>query len=155
MPGDPSPELSIPFGIRIGRWEDHDGLNTIALRRVKYAARRGRNLRAITLLAPAAGAAVLAGMFLGKLGSGNHSDPPRPASQAHASTVKVFRLTIASTIIAQPSSQVPLQVRIDPLGGIPGGSILHFRGLTSGISLSEGNSVAGGVWSVPLARISN
>ena len=156
MPGDPSPELSIPFGIRKGRWEDHDGLNTIALRRVRYGARRGRNLRAITLLAPAAAAAVLAGMVLGKLGSsGNYSDPPPPTSQAHASTVNVFRVTIASTIIAQPSSQVPVQVRIDPLDEIPGGSNLHFRGLTSGISLSEGNAVAGGAWIVPLARISD
>jgi hypothetical protein len=151
MPGDPGPELNIPSGIRKGRWEDHEGLKKIAPR-----ARRGGNLRAMTLLAPAAVAAVLAGMVLAKLGSsGNHSDPPRPTSQAHASAVKESRLIIASTIVAQPSSQVPVQVRIDPFDETPRGGILHFRGLTSGISLSEGNAVAGGAWIVPLARISN
>jgi hypothetical protein len=145
MPGDPGPELNIPFGIRKGRWEE-----------VRHGTRRGRNLRVMMLLAPAAAAAVLAGMLLGKLGSsGNHSDPTRPTSQALASTDKVPRLTIASTIVVQPSSQVPVQVRIEPLDEIPQGGILHFRGLTSGLSLSEGNAVAGGAWTVPLARISN
>jgi hypothetical protein len=46
-------------------------------------------------------------------------------------------------------------VQIDPLDEIPEGGILHFRGLTSGIALSEGNAVAGGAWIVPMARISN
>jgi hypothetical protein len=110
----------------------------------------------MTLLAPAAAAAVLAGAVLGKLGSsGNHSYSPPPTSKAQASTVKVSGLNVASTIIAQPSSQVTVQVRIDPLDEIPGGGILQFRGLTSGISLSEGKAVAGGAWIVPVARTSN
>jgi hypothetical protein len=156
MPGDPGPERNIPFGIRKGRWEDHDGLKIIASRRVKYGARRGRNLRATTLLASAAAAVVLVGMILGKLGSGgNQSGPQHPTSQAYAPTVKVFRIIIASTIFAQPSSQVPVQARIDPVDEIPGGGFLLFRGLISGISLSEGNAVAVDAWSVPLARLSN
>ena len=156
MPGALGPERNIPFGIRIGRWEDHDGLESIAPRRGKDGARRGRNLRAMTLLVLAAAATVLAGMALGKLGSsGNHTDPPRPTPQAHASAVKVSRLTITSTIVVQPSSQVPIQVGIDPFDEIPEGGILSFQGLTSGISLSEGNAVAGGAWIVPIARISS
>jgi hypothetical protein len=153
MPGEPDPERDIPFGIRKGRWEHLDGF---ASGRVKYGARRRSNVRAMALLASATAAAVLIGMVLGKLGSGgNHDDPRRPTSQRYAPSVKVLRITIAATIFAEPSSEVSVQARIDPLDGIPRGGFLLFRGLIAGISLSEGNAVADGAWIVPLARLSN
>ena len=107
------------------------------------------------LLAPGA-VAILVGMVLGKLGSsGNHGGSHPPTSQAYAPTVKVFGIAIASPIVAQPKSQVPIQARIDPLDEIPRGAFLLFRGLIAGVSLSEGDAVAAGAWIVPLARLSN
>ena len=60
------------------------------------------------------------------------------------------RIAVLSTVVAQPASQMPLQIRIAPTESIPKNSFLRLRGLPPTASLSEGHSIAPGSWAIPL-----
>jgi len=69
---------------------------------------------------------------------------------AQGSGVQAPRIAVLSTVVAEPASQMPLQIRIAPTEAIPKNSFLRFRGLPPTASLSEGHSIAPGAWAVPL-----
>lgn len=60
------------------------------------------------------------------------------------------RIAVLSTVVAEPASQMPLQIRIAPTEAIPRNSFLRLRGLPPTASLSEGHSIAPGAWAIPL-----
>jgi len=60
------------------------------------------------------------------------------------------RIAVLSTVVAEPASQMPLQIRIAPAEAIPRNSFLRLRGLPPTASLSEGHAIAPGSWAVPL-----
>jgi hypothetical protein len=60
------------------------------------------------------------------------------------------RIAVLATVVAQPASQMPLQIGIAPTESIPRNSFLRLRGLPPTASLSEGHSIAPGAWAVPL-----
>lgn len=61
-----------------------------------------------------------------------------------------LRIAVVSNMTAQPSSQMPLQIKLDPSDAIPKNSFLRLRGLPPTASLSEGHSIAPGSWAIPL-----
>ncbi|MBX9591570.1 MAG: hypothetical protein K2X43_19950 [Hyphomonadaceae bacterium] len=69
---------------------------------------------------------------------------------AQGSGAQAPRIAVLSTVIAEPASQMPLQIRIAPTEAIPRNSFLRLRGLPPTASLSEGHSIAPGAWAVPL-----
>jgi hypothetical protein len=115
-----------------------------------------RSMGAGTLLAVAV-AAILAGPSLWKYASHDMS-----ANSTHLETPKLAetpriepaRIIIAPTIVAEPSAQTPLEVRVEPFGGVPPNTSLQFWGLPPAISLSEGRATAG-AWVVPTLELSN
>ena len=60
------------------------------------------------------------------------------------------RIAVLATVVAQPASQMHLQIGIAPTESIPRNSFLRLRGLPPTASLSEGHSIAPGAWAVPL-----
>ena len=60
------------------------------------------------------------------------------------------RIAVLATVVAEPASQMPLQIRIAPSESIPRNSFLRLRGLPPTASLSEGHSIAPGAWAIPL-----
>lgn len=60
------------------------------------------------------------------------------------------RIAVLSTVVAEPASQMPLQIRIAPADAIPKNSFVRLRGLPPTASLSEGHSISPGAWAVPL-----
>ena len=60
------------------------------------------------------------------------------------------RIAVLATVVAEPASQMPLQIRIAPTESIPRNSFLRLRGLPPTASLSEGHSIAPGAWAIPL-----
>jgi TPR repeat protein len=61
-------------------------------------------------------------------------------------------MTVAATINAQPSAQVPFPIR---LGKGPSGSFVRVRKLPLSAALSEGYAIARDAWVVPLSALSN
>ena len=60
------------------------------------------------------------------------------------------RIAVLATVVAEPATQMPLQIRIAPTESIPRNSFLRLRGLPPTASLSEGHSIAPGAWAIPL-----
>jgi hypothetical protein len=60
------------------------------------------------------------------------------------------RIAVLATVVAEPATQMPLQIRIAPIESIPRNSFLRLRGLPPTASLSEGHSIAPGAWAIPL-----
>lgn len=60
------------------------------------------------------------------------------------------RIAVLATVVAEPATQMPLQIRIAPTEAIPRNSFLRLRGLPPTASLSEGHSIAPGAWAIPL-----
>src|SRR5262245_36918539 len=69
---------------------------------------------------------------------------------AQASGASQPRIAVLSTVVAQPASQMPLQINVAPTEAIPRNSFLRLKGLPPTASLSEGHSIAPGSWAVPL-----
>jgi hypothetical protein len=69
---------------------------------------------------------------------------------AQAGGAQQPRIAVLSTVVAAPSSQMPLQIEVAPSEAIPRKSFLRVRGLPPTASLSEGHSIAPGAWAVPL-----
>ena len=106
-----------------------------------YAGRARRWAVAIAVMAIAiAGVpqerAVAAGDRLSQLAQGSGTQAPR--------------IAVLSTVVAEPASRMPLQIRIAPTESIPRNSFLRLKGLPPTASLSEGHSIAPGTWAVPL-----
>lgn len=60
------------------------------------------------------------------------------------------RVTVASTILAEPASQVTLAIRVGPAEALPPNTFVRLRGLPPTISLTEGHSIGPGSWAIPL-----
>src|SRR5262245_56782790 len=60
------------------------------------------------------------------------------------------RIAVLSPVVAQPATQLPLQINVAPSEAIPRNSFLRLKGLPPMASLSEGHSIAPGSWAVPL-----
>jgi hypothetical protein len=60
------------------------------------------------------------------------------------------RVTVASTILAEPASQAALAIRVGPPEALPPHSFVRLRGLPPNISLTEGHSIGPGSWAIPL-----
>ena len=69
---------------------------------------------------------------------------PRVAQQTQA------RITVPSTIAAEPASQTVLPIEVGPAGAPPPNSFVRLRGLPGSVSLTVGHAVAAGAWAVPL-----
>jgi hypothetical protein len=60
------------------------------------------------------------------------------------------RVTVASTILAEPASQTALAIQVGPPDALPPNSFVRLRGLPPAISLTEGHSIGPGSWAIPL-----
>ena len=115
-----------------------------------------RQLRLVTAMLLATATAVIAAMALGQFESSVKPDgPPLHPRLPEAQRAQAPRLNIAATIVADPSSQPPLQVWIDPSDQVPAKSILHLSGLPPGISFSTGSAIGPGEWVIPLSALSS
>lgn len=62
-------------------------------------------------------------------------------------------VNVAPVIQAQSAATTALPIQISPVSRIPQQAFLRIRGLPPTIALSEGHSIAVGVWAVPLAAL--
>jgi hypothetical protein len=60
------------------------------------------------------------------------------------------RITVAPMIQAEPASQAPLGIKVDPIGSLPSNSFVRLRGFPTSVSLTEGHAIAPGAWAIPL-----
>jgi hypothetical protein len=74
----------------------------------------------------------------------------RLLEMAQGSDTQAPRIAVLSTVVAEPASRMPLQIRVAPTESIPRNSFLRLKGLPPSASLSEGHSIAPGTWAVPL-----
>jgi hypothetical protein len=78
-----------------------------------------------------------------------------PEAKLRAQTVQAGGATqpsiaVRPLIVAEPASQMPLQLEISPSGAMPKHAFIRLRGLPAMASLSVGHSIAPGSWAVPL-----
>ena len=71
-------------------------------------------------------------------------DVPVRLQLAQGSGAQAPRIAVISTVVAEPASRTPLQIRIAPTEAIPRNSFLQLRGLPPTASLSEGQAIAPG-----------
>ena len=57
-------------------------------------------------------------------------------------------LTVAATIAAEPASQTAFAIRVGPPEAVPHNAFVRVRGLPPAAALSDGHSIAPGVWAV-------
>ena len=60
------------------------------------------------------------------------------------------RISVPATIKAEPASQAPLGIKVDPVDGLPSNSFVRLRGFPTSVSLTEGHAIAPGAWAIPL-----
>jgi len=65
------------------------------------------------------------------------------------------RLTVPTTLAAEPSSSVALRISVPSPRELPPNAFVRIRGLPPALSLTDGYAVAPGVWAVPLSALSN
>jgi hypothetical protein len=58
-------------------------------------------------------------------------------------------------IQAEPASQAPLGIKVDPIGALPSNSFVRLRGFPTSVSLTEGHAIAPGAWAIPLFGLSS
>ena len=88
--------------------------------------------------------------------NGPAAEPALPkVQQVEAPLPPALHLTVPATIVAQPSSQVPLRVRIGPADAAPPKSFLLLSGLPPAISPSSGRAIGAGEWAIPLAELAS
>ena len=68
---------------------------------------------------------------------------------------RVPTLIVASTTYAEPSEAWPLLVEIAPPGWDIPDTVLQIRGLPPGATLTHGRPLSSGMWTVPIAALSN
>jgi hypothetical protein len=71
------------------------------------------------------------------------------AQGAHAQRQEP-RITVPSTIVAQPASVLALSIEVGPAEALPSNSFVRVRGLPPSISLTEGHAIGPGSWAIPL-----
>jgi hypothetical protein len=59
-------------------------------------------------------------------------------------------ISVPPTIRAEPASQAPLGIKVDPVDGLPNNSFVRLRGFPTSVSLTEGHAIAPGAWAIPL-----
>jgi len=99
-------------------------------------------------LAGAAAGIVIAGWSLE--GTQAADDVSLRLQLAQTVGAEIPRIAVLATVVAEPASQMPLQIRIGPTESIPRNSFLRLKGLPPTASLSEGHSIAPGAWAIPL-----
>ena len=99
-------------------------------------------------LAVAAAGIVVAGWLLE--GTQAADDVSLRLQLAQTVGAEIPRIAVLATVVAEPATQMPLQIRIAPTQSIPRNSFLRLRGLPPTASLSEGHSIAPGAWAIPL-----
>jgi hypothetical protein len=60
------------------------------------------------------------------------------------------RINIATAIVAEPATQIPLPIQVGPPEALPNNSFVRLRGLPPSVSLTEGHAIGPGSWAVPL-----
>jgi hypothetical protein len=63
------------------------------------------------------------------------------------------RLKIAPAILAQPASQVALNIELERSEPLSNNGFIRFRGLPPSVSFAEGFAIGPGVWAVPLVGL--
>ena len=98
------------------------------------------------------GAGVAAGASGGGVAAGGQRRRRGAAAAGSGSRggAETPRIAVLSTVVGEPATQMPLQIRIAPTESIPRNSFLRLRGLPPTASLSEGHSIAPGAWAIPL-----
>jgi hypothetical protein len=81
--------------------------------------------------------------------------PAGAASTAETSLLRLAqraspRISVPSTVIADPASRALLSIQVDPVGSVPSQSYIVVRGLPLSVSLDGGHSLGAGSWAVPL-----
>lgn len=93
---------------------------------------------------------VMAGWLLEGTGAKAADDVTLRLQLAQTGGAEMPRIAVLATVVAEPATQMPLQIRIAPTESIPKNSFLRLRGLPPTASLSEGHSIAPGAWAIPL-----
>jgi hypothetical protein len=65
------------------------------------------------------------------------------------------RISVASTIQAEPASQARLTIEVGPRDSLPSNSFVRLRGFPTSVSLTEGHAIAPGAWAIPLFGLSS
>ena len=62
-------------------------------------------------------------------------------------------ITVPARILAPASQRTPLVIGVAPQDGLPRNAYLRIRGLPQSVALSEGHTIAPGVWAIPLSGL--
>jgi hypothetical protein len=76
-------------------------------------------------------------------------------AQPEALEAPSLHIKVAVAIIAEPSSQTPLQLSIEPMSGAPPMTSLMLSGVPPEVSVSAGRAVGMGEWQIPLSELHN
>jgi hypothetical protein len=78
------------------------------------------------------------------------ADDPANAQQSNRPTIEV-----AEVISGAAATQVSFAIRVGPAALVPANSFVRVRGLPPTVALSDGYSIASGVWAIPLRALPN
>ncbi len=81
--------------------------------------------------------------------------PARKAMRLTQIAQDASRLSVPTSLVAEPSSSVALRISVPSPRDLPPNSFLRIRGLPPALALTDGYAIAPGVWAVPLAALSN
>jgi hypothetical protein len=63
------------------------------------------------------------------------------------------QIVVATAILAEPASLIPLPIQIGPPEVIPRNSFIRLRGMPPTVSLTEGYAIGPGLWAIPLVGL--
>jgi hypothetical protein len=63
------------------------------------------------------------------------------------------QIVVATSILAEPASLIPLPIQIGPPEVIPRNSFIRLRGMPPTVSLTEGYAIGPGLWAIPLVGL--
>lgn len=122
-------------------------LTTSTGRRERSRGLKGRSVWREVVVCAVAGFAIMAWPQESAQAQG---DVRHKLEMAQGGGAQAPRIAVLSTVVAEPGSQMPLQIRIAPADAIPKNSFVRLRGLPPTASLSGGHSISPGAWAVPL-----
>jgi hypothetical protein len=73
--------------------------------------------------------------------------------RAHAQQVVQPQIRVEARIVARARSQVALLIQIGPAEALPKKGFISLRGLPPNVTLTAGQSIAAGSWTVPIAEL--